>query len=585
MNPDRDRSIQGPTPPDDEQLGALVRSIADDWRMPPQRLDQPTWRDRMDTRTKRPRRGWIVRLVAPATAAVAGSVIIAFVAVWLTAPRPDRAIVGASPSASIGRPSPASSSRPAASTLPGLFQNGALPSPARVLVRAGDGYQIADLSSGKLSTVSIQGFSGPTTVVSRPGGGWLCICADWTGMTSGGSPTGVDATLETIDATGAALSNTHLRAIKGEPDPAVSMTALFELADMRVSVSADGRYAFVGWTARQGAAGWTAGIDVVDVTAGSVIGSLPLPLAEPTAGAGAIVTRAAPRVDVAPSGRTILLSSFWFVEDSSPFPPSGTDHWSAPLDGGTIGSLKPAAATAEQSCGELDSGLIDSTMYYVVCWKPDGQLIVERNGVDGSPVDQTELPRIENRLEGGSLVARSGDVLYLWDPVTPRIIRFDLHLATVDSATATAAVQSAGPLEAVAAAGRRLGRWLAPAASAKTMLDPALAVSPDGTRVYAIGIESISPDGSGGSRGIYVFDARTLDPVGHWTPTADFASLAISPDGRFVYAAGLFGRDAAGNDSRDSGSITVYDTTDGSIRLIAGKLGGYDLYFPGPTVR
>jgi hypothetical protein len=316
-----------------------------------------------------------------------------------------------------------------------------------------------------------------------------------------------------------------------------------------------------------------------------VVGSVPLTLNEPTAGAGGIVTRTAPRVDVAPSGRSILLSSFWYVEESSPFPPSGTDHWSASFDSGTIGSLKPAGATAAENCGEVDSGLIDATRYYVVCWMPDGQLVVERTGVDGSRVDRTALPRIESRLEGGALVARSGDVLYLWDPITPRLVRFDLRSAKVDSATATAAVQSGGPLEAVAAAGRRLGRWLVPAASAKMMLDPALVISPDGTRIYAIGIDSISADGSGGSRGIYVFDTGTLDQVGHWAPTADFASLAISSDGRFAYAAGLFGRDAAGNDSADSGSITVYDTADGSIRIIAGKLGGYDLYFPGPTVR
>jgi hypothetical protein len=341
----------------------------------------------------------------------------------------------------------------------------------------------------------------------------------------------------------------------------------------------------VGWSARDGAAGWTAGIDVIDVATASVVSSVSVPVAEPAGLAGRASIRVAPRVALSPSGDSVLVSSFWFVDDPSARPPSGTDHWTASFDGRKVGSLKPAGATPGERCGEFDSGLIDATSYYVLCWTPAGKLMVERNGADGKDLGRTEVPRTDVALDGGSLASRQGDLLYLWDPVMTRLTRFNLRTAVVDSATATAAIPSTGALDAAAAWGRQLGRWLAPPALAKVFLDPALIVSADGSRIYALGIDPPSGGETGGSRGIYAFDAKTFQPLGHWAPTADFLSIATSPDGRFVYAAGQPERDAAGNESSDPASITVYDATDGSVRLIAGQLGSGVLFFRGPTVR
>ena len=50
MTRDTDRPANGPTGPsigDDEPIARLVRTVADEWRMPPQRLEQPTWRDQV----------------------------------------------------------------------------------------------------------------------------------------------------------------------------------------------------------------------------------------------------------------------------------------------------------------------------------------------------------------------------------------------------------------------------------------------------------------------------------------------------------------------------------------------------------
>jgi hypothetical protein len=582
MDPDPDRSTKGPTEPDDERLATLMRATAEDWRLPPQRLDQPTWRDRVGGRSAR-RPGWLVRLAGPAMAAVVATVVVAFVAVWLTAPRTDRAIVGKSPGATSIAPSASASSRPVASALPTLFQAGDLPQPARVMVRSDAAYQIADLATGTFSTLSIGSHSGPTTVLARPGGGWVCICADWTG-TVDGRPSGVAVTILTVDASGATASTTPLRTLKGEADPALSVASQPELVDTRAITSPDGQYAFVGWSAKAGAGGWNAGIDVVDLGTASVVGSLGLDVAEPAGAAGRPSTRIAPRVAISPSGLQVLVSSFWYVEDPSPTPPSGTDHWSAAFDRGVVGSLAPVGATTGQACGEFDSGLIDATSYYALCWTPAGKLMLERTGLDGKPVDTTEVPPIDARLDGGSLVARLGNRLFLWDPLGAKLTRFDLRTGVMDSATATAAVPSTA-LDDLAALGRQIGGWMAPSAMAKALLQPAVVISTDGTTVYAIGIDSLNGGDTDGSSGVFAFNTTSLRMVGHWAATADFISLAVSRDGRFVYAAGQAGRDAAGHDANVAASITVYDTTDGSVRLIAGRLGSGLLLFPGPVVR
>ena len=46
MEPDRPNAPDR-DPLDDAALAALVRDVADDWQMPPQRLDEVTWRDRV----------------------------------------------------------------------------------------------------------------------------------------------------------------------------------------------------------------------------------------------------------------------------------------------------------------------------------------------------------------------------------------------------------------------------------------------------------------------------------------------------------------------------------------------------------
>jgi hypothetical protein len=579
MTRDPDRS--NPTPaPDDERLAQLVRSAAEAWAMPPQRLDQPTWRDRVGVRAGRQRRSLLGRAAAPLTAAIAVTIVAAFAAVWLSTPR-NGPIAGASPSV---RPSaPGTTPEPSTGLLPSLLVNGALPDPSSVLIEAGPAYQIVDLATGTSTPLFVPvGQPGPSRVVARPNGGWVCVCSLYAALSNAG-PTKIDVLLRSADAGGHAQADDTIRSIVGHLDPDKGIASQPELVDVHASVSADGRYVFVGWAAKDGANGWTAGIDVVDTDAAKVVDFVTLPIIEPVDAGGQAVTRIAPWVNFSPAGDAILVDDFWYVATDSPTVPSGTDYWIASFGGGTVGSLEAKTLPSGDKCAGFDRGLVDATSVYVLCSKPDGSSAIERIGLDGTPIFTHDVPSLDSRAEGLSPVIRRGNVLFLWDPIKLRLSRIDLATGAVVTGNGTAAVSTSDGLTAL---GRDLGQWLAPPASAKTRVEPSIVVSPDGARIYALGVDPVDGE-SGASLGVFVFDTATLEQVDHWVPTADLVSLAISPDGRFIYAAGDSGRTAHGVASaRQEASITVYATTDGSVRLIAGRLGSETTpFFPEGTVR
>ena len=586
MTRDPGRSTSDPAGLDDAELGELIRAVTDDWQMPPQRLDQPTWRDRVGGRSgPRRRPGLLTRLVVPATTAIVATVLVAFAAVWLTAPRGG---VGQAPPAtgspeafaSPGSSAPAgtASTEPRASTLTAVDL---APDPARILVRSGTAYRLVDLTTGEVEETPITPHDGSGTVLPRPGGGWVCVCFDWT-VNANDPPTGVDVSLEAVDPAGG-WSRSMIRTLRGKEDATAPRgPESTQLADARSVATPDGRSIFVGWSLRDGAAGWSAGIDVIDVATAAVVDRVALPVTA-LAERGPSYSVAAPSVAVSPSGSAILVSAPWSWRNGLMPPPSGTEHWTASFDGKTIGRLASSGGTANDRCDEFSSGLIDDRSYYALCWTPDGGFAVERVGTDGTAIGRTDVSAMDAGLDGGTQVARQGERLFLWEPFAGRLTRVDLRTGEARHTDAVAVIPAAD--DPLAALGRQLGRWLAPTALAKVFVDPGLVVSPDGRMVYALGIDTEPGGEIGGSRGIYVFDAGTLEQRAHWPPTADFVSLAIGPSGRFVYAAGIPGVDAGGKAAGMQASITVFDTADGSVRMIADRLGLTGIVFPEPPAR
>lgn len=587
MDRDLDPREAPPGSPDDAQLGALVRAVADDWRRPPQRLGQPTWRDRVQADQGASGSGgrrWFGRLAGAGMLAVVATVVLSLTAVYLTGPRANQGGIGASASPSDGsapsRSPGATASPAAASPLPALEINGALPSVTNVLMQVNDTHRSVDLATGTMQPDFTFRCGNPGKVLPRPGGGWVCVWITYL-LSGSGSPSGLDIYLQAVDADGAAEGPVFVRTVTSEV--AVATDDVMQV-DGHVDASPDGRFAYIGSTHRT-TTGWSAVIDRVDLASLQTVDTIAVPGVDHSAdAAGRSWVGLAPSISILPDSDVFLISSDWWVDDpSTSTPPYGTDRWSGTFDESMPAAI-PAAEPTDEGCGELDRGLIDDASFFVVCYTPSGNLRVDRHELGGSTMDRTDVGRSTGF---GAQSMRVGSYLFLWDPQAHALVRYDLRTAETDRIEVPATGGVEGPLDSIGALGRAVGHWLAPTAVAKVQLQPALAISPDGTTLYALGVEGAIE--SSGSTGIYAFDISgdSLSLKGHWDPTADFNSLAVSPDGAFVYAAGLAGVDAQGHAAPYlQASVTVFDAADGSIRLIAGQLGaGNQLMFVESVVR
>ncbi|MEO8272596.1 MAG: hypothetical protein ABI620_00850 [Chloroflexota bacterium] len=571
---------------DDDAIAKLVRDTAAGWVMPATRLDAPSWRERI--RGPRARGitaigGWFDRVGQAATAAIALTVVGALVAVVITRPVQPGSGPGASASDTSGGTA-LPSARVEPTGLPRLIVEGGVPDPSKLFVQTERGdFERVDLEMGAIGPALTGGGHGSVLRV-LPDGSVACLCLTesvWVGE----SPTVATVALARFAPGGAPTFTTPIDLFTGEPDPRDVNTFVPERPPhvlTALSFSADGRYGFVGWSLRAYPA-WKNGIIVVDATDGTVADRLSLPDGATGDGDSRRVLDAPRVVGLTPGG--ILLARTWFawtpVTSSNASYTFDNDLFAASFADGRLSA--PAVVPAVAGCGEtvLSAGSIAGGGSWVACSSGgSSSTVVRRLGIDGSHLGDTRVAG-QSGIDGDmTTISPDGAHLFAWNPVSATLTRVDLatgEMAVGQGANITAAER--GPLSA-------LGDWLAPAAAAKTFLRSGIVISPDGSRIYAIGVRSVSSGPEpGGSTGVFVFDATTLASIAIFSPTADFASLAVSRSGRYVYATGLPGVDAAGVSNRNfSASITVFDVNDGSVRLIAGLLGGDALSFASPTL-
>src|SRR5207344_1634270 len=121
--------------------------------------------------------------------------------------------------------------------------------------------------------VLIQVGLGPTAVLARPGGGWVCICGNGQNV--------IRLSLQTIDPSGELGESGAFKDVVGTEDPSVSSALQPFLADVRITASPDGRLGLVGWIYRDGAAGWQIGADLIDLESLRTVASTQLLVDQP----------------------------------------------------------------------------------------------------------------------------------------------------------------------------------------------------------------------------------------------------------------------------------------------------------------
>ena len=559
---------------DDPTIEQLVRDVVGEWSMPPVRLDAPGWRERV--RSSRTRRlaaagGWFGRLGQAATAAIALTVVGALVAVVITRPPAP----GKTPEPTSGsRPSPGTQATP----LPKIYLPGSEPDPAFVVMRGEGG----DFSGVDLATGSINGplthKSSSSEVRDDGTGSILCLCVADSGSI-GGMATDMVVSLDRYDTRGKLSSSRLIAQFSGEPDPRDEGTFIPERPAhvlTWVGFSDDGKYGLVGWSERAHPV-WHSGVLVVDVGDGSILSRQDLPDATDGEGNTRRMVEAPRFVGTIGDGR-IAIAQGWYewsppASEMSSYAPSNA-IFTASFRGGVLGEA--AIVPAANSCASVvkRAGPLPDGGFWIACTDGGaGLTLLRRFNLDGSLRGDVRVTGSGGIETDPTAVSADGSTLFVWDPRAAELSRVDVATGDVTSGKGTAASET-GPMVA-------LGNWLAPAVAAKSWLRSGLTVSPDGTRVYALGVhDGVSGPETAGSAGVFVFDATTLQAITIWQPTADYVSIAVSPDGRLVYAAGLPGVDAAGvRAARQQASITVFDASDGSIRVIAGQLGSDALSF------
>lgn len=466
-----------------------------------------------------------------------------------TVPREDVSrLLSASAAAVPSGPGP--TLRPAAAPLPVLVVNGAPAPEGRIIVAADGGFRTLDLGTGELG-----GFVGTWRDVFHvhPDGGYLCACVE--------RPWG-DRT-ESIVVRAVRMTSDGEVTWAGEPRQYVGRRpkpdAVSGAAGVGSALTPDGGTLLLGWAVRA-AGGWSFGLDLEPVERD---GPARRVLLEVIDLGTADVRIGDPMVRVSPDGRLAAVAGWLAVRR--------TDGWSVerPRWRVALGSDGPAAVTRLEGASELAAtceaqGFATPTSYVAVCRsaipREEGLTLVEIHdalvvpGEDPVTVIMPAGPQPVVRIDAGS-----GSV-FVWDPLGHVMASIDVRTGRVSGTTA------------IAPADRGAQGEVATAPLARPLGSDALALSPDGTRLYALGRPR--PDRTGGSSGVWVFDSRTLALLDHWAPTADFVSLAASADGRWVYAIGAWGADAEGRPSRQDSSLTIFVALTGDVRLIAGQPGG-----------
>jgi hypothetical protein len=461
----------------------------------------------------------------------------------------------------------------------------------------GSADRILDLATGRIGPALTGSWA--DRLIDIGNGVYRCVCLERS------SRRGVERVLIHLrDATadGTFVSDVVVAEYTGRPDSHVSGDQ-GESVSVTSAVDPSRRLLFLGRATRQPPR-WTVGVDVVDLAAGRVTQRLPLWTEATHVGSGvSAFARYAwpPNIAVSPDGDEVVVQASVMTLGEI----DRSAYWSAPLTGLTVGTPRrlPGGrnSLSGEDCRDGFASFIDRPTLFALCVSPKeaGVMFVRRTTLDGESLGDIDLSTtFPDTYIAGRLQDRAGGALYLWDPFSLTIARVDLETGAISSRVLDRAILAAragpgagsaigsgiGPgADLVADAARALSRWIAPTAAAKVWLEPALALSPDGSRLYLLAVNTKDfTEVEGGSAGVIVLDSTTLAVLDHWPPAADLVSIATSADGRFVFASGMPLADASGARTEQAASVTIYDRETGRQVAFFGQLGEDVIMFGNP---
>jgi len=424
--------------------------------------------------------------------------------------------------------------------------------------------------------------SGQSTVWG--GSGWifagsdataLCVCYD--------SPWSQDGTVERVtvvryDAGGHETSRTVAEEL-------ASTLRSWDAILRDVAVAPDRAALYLAAAIRDND-GWAVSLDTIDLDrAAAGAGAKRLDLGR-VADQSTGVIMGDPTVRVSPDGRRIRVSVHYAPRRSVDIQMPWTEQvWLVDLDASGGPAVRQLPDRATNDPGRCDGeAWATNTEYVVLCRQTVGDSrrpVVRVEDVDGTQVEH-QLGDAIGRDDLDWLVDAAAGVVYRWSRYSHALARLDVRTGDVvsrslgSSADEIAAVQPAGgPWPDSRGGGPASWAQLLPASS---LGHPRLVGSRDGSLLYAIGMRSTTGDLSSGplqaSTGIWVFDARTLALLARWPSAAMYDEIGLTPDGRYVLAAGLEGVTADGRVADWASSLTFHDALSGSIAEQIGDIVG-----------
>ncbi|HXI46788.1 MAG TPA: hypothetical protein VNH13_10840, partial [Candidatus Acidoferrales bacterium] len=266
---------------------------------------------------------------------------------------------------------------------------------------------------------------------------------------------------------------------------------------------------------------------------------------------------------------------------------SGT--WTAPR-----AVTHPGFGGRTLACG--DAAWATNTDYVSLCLSPtpdDNGMLPSFLEIDrGDRLDDVELGEIAFQEPNGWLVDASHGVVYGWAAMSHQLLRVDVASGVLNRRSVvlvdgpTGSRRNAGPEATAPPPGQAPVLWQPTSVASQPATRP-LVGSPDGTLLYAYGLEfATGAVGGGGpaSTGVWVFDAATLAIVGHWQPAITYESIGLAAGGHLLVGVGSASTEERSVFGNHGPALAVHLTTDGSViaidRQLVLQLGGDPFLLP-----